>query len=683
MHRDRHAVTLAVTMLLLVLPLSTISLRGASPATQGTARAGAAEVDITPLPGLPTGGHGPASRVARGYWGRLRAVAFYFEDPSGRGLALVSAELFAVPSMLHTQVADHFRPGNPANTTGVVLPLERLVIAATHTHHGPGNYMSAKVYNANGSSRDGYNKPLRQFLVREIIRAIEAAILSARSTSQASVEVVSGTVDSTLFRNRSPKVFMRDGHHEAILAALGPRIPEDAASCQAARLHHEPEDAWNVDGCPRLRAVDRNVTVLRIRHGVRIHALGLFVNAHPTVLPAGTALFSADLFHVTRVKLEDRFAGNAPVIGFFNGGEGDVVSRRTTRTAVDLVAIGEAFAEQIYRIHEQATTTTLDLDGGVHGRLHYAQPGAAEPSSGTPAARLAAEAMAGVAALGGAEGDETLVRPFTWRRTRKPTGDQGVKVPALGWFRKFRAPPETFPQALPLGVIRIGTLTLATTPTENSTAAIRQIRSALGGAPHGQLEVISMANEYASYLATMDEYSEQDYMGASTMWGPEQATFFAAVLQRIGGEPDGRTGEPGKDAPGSTHVFRPGDVGRWRARPHDGYGDLLKGGFVPGNDLPAFQWCEPAPDPALDHVPAGDRQVEVVSTDESFRDVHGTMIILRGIRSTPRLAVWAAVWLTPLWEQRRDAYRFRVTTGIQTIESDRFAVGTSPPAACK
>ena len=94
---------------------------------QGTIKAGAAWTDITPLPGLPTGGYGPAGAVTRGYWGRLRAVAFYFEDQSGRGLALVSTDLFAMPSALHQTVAAHFTSGNPGNTTGAVLPLERLV----------------------------------------------------------------------------------------------------------------------------------------------------------------------------------------------------------------------------------------------------------------------------------------------------------------------------------------------------------------------------------------------------------------------------------------------------------------------------------------------------------------------------------------------------------------------------
>lgn len=645
---------------------------------QGSTRAGAASTDITPLPGLPTGGYGPAGVRARGYWGQLRAVAFYFEDPAGRGMALVSADLFAMPSALHRTVAEHFTAGNAGNITGVVLPPERIVLAATHTHQGPGNYLSAEVHNVRGSTKKGFNRPLRGFLAAQIIGAIEQAIVDARHSSNTSVDVMTGNIDATLFRNRSPCVFMRDARSKIILASLGKGIPADAASCVAGRLHDEPEVDWNIDGCPRLRAVDRNVTLLRMRRGGRTHALALFVNVHPTVLAGHTELSSADLFGVARAYLEERFGDNPPVIGFFNGSEGDVVTRRTTRTATDLAALGEEFARQIHRIHESAPATAIDLASGIHGRLHYAHPGEVEPSTGTPKARLAGEAVPGVALIAGAEGDETLFRAFTWWRTRKATGDQGVKVPALGFLRKIVAAPRTFPQALPLGVVRLGTLGLLTTPTENSTAAVMQFREAVGVPQHGALEVISMANEYASYLSTSDEYQVQDYMGASTLWGPQESAFFAAVLGRLYNEPDGTTGAPGEDHPGPDGSFPLGEVGRLRSRPHDGYGDFLKGGFVKGKELPSFQWCESRPT----SVGAGDRLVEVVAVDGSLHDRHGSAVILRGLQTDPDRAVWAAIWLTPLWAERRGVYRFQITTARTTIESDSFAVGTSPKSVC-
>src|ERR1039457_5182434 len=63
--------------------------------------AGAGKTEITPPPGIPLGGHGPGGRVARGYWTRLYARSFYFDDGRDHHLALVSAELFAIPAGLH------------------------------------------------------------------------------------------------------------------------------------------------------------------------------------------------------------------------------------------------------------------------------------------------------------------------------------------------------------------------------------------------------------------------------------------------------------------------------------------------------------------------------------------------------------------------------------------------------
>ena len=411
--------------------------------------------------------------------------------------------------------------------------------------------------------------------------------------------------------------------------------------------------------------------------------MAIFVNAHPTVVPMKTALNSADFLGIARTVLEDSLATPVPTIGFFNGSGGDVVTRRTMRTATDLVRIGQSFARQLRQIHDRGTPALVDLSGGIYGRLHFARAGDAEPSTGQPEARLAREAEAGVATLGGAEGDESALASLARPRTRSPRGDQGVKVPALRllrwWFlKKLILPASDAPQALPLGIVRLGSLKLVTVPTETNTAAAWQIRKALGDAPHGTLEIISMANEYASYLATEDEYQVQDYMGASTLWGPQQARFFAAVLRRLDRESDPpTTGTPGEDQPGTKKAFRLGDVGPLRARAQDGFDDLLDTGLINGRDLPVFEWCDARPVT----IAAGPRQVEVVSNTSAERDRMGIAVILREVRmGRPR---WAAIWLTPLWTHRLGSYRFRIVEDDgRVIESAPFSVGASPEPAC-
>src|SRR5262249_1003042 len=67
---------------------------------------GAAKMEITPPPGFPTGGHGPAGAIARGSWSRLWARAFFFKQPGGPAVVLVSCDLFAVPLRLNAKVWD-------------------------------------------------------------------------------------------------------------------------------------------------------------------------------------------------------------------------------------------------------------------------------------------------------------------------------------------------------------------------------------------------------------------------------------------------------------------------------------------------------------------------------------------------------------------------------------------------
>jgi len=95
------------------------------PPASGAYIAGAAIADITPPPGYPLGGHSIGGRMAVGYWQRLHARTFYFEDAQGRRLALVSCDLFAIPAGLHNAVAEQLK-----------YPPESLVVSATHTTRG-------------------------------------------------------------------------------------------------------------------------------------------------------------------------------------------------------------------------------------------------------------------------------------------------------------------------------------------------------------------------------------------------------------------------------------------------------------------------------------------------------------------------------------------------------------------
>ena len=101
----------------------------------GHFQAGVARVDITPAPGVPMGGHSKVGQTSIGYWTRLYARAFLLEDASGNTLVLVSCDLWSVPAGLVDRVAEILLTREETRH----IDRDQLILAATHTHHSPGN----------------------------------------------------------------------------------------------------------------------------------------------------------------------------------------------------------------------------------------------------------------------------------------------------------------------------------------------------------------------------------------------------------------------------------------------------------------------------------------------------------------------------------------------------------------
>ena len=299
---------------------------------------------------------------------------------------------------------------------------EELVIAATHTHHGPGNYLSAGSFNAFGSTYPGFDKRLFRFLARQVTRAIEMAKEDAHAASRRTTYLVlhTGRLPQIL-RNRAPFVFELNADRDEIMGNLG----DACAPCIRTKRDPEcdfeedcePAGGWEpIRKCPRLRAVDRNVTVLDIRRdspttGARVGAL-VFFAAHPTVLWHDAPLYSSDFAGWAMDWLEKQWAvpglSDPPVVGFFNGPEGDITARRLDRDMKDVASIGRQLATAVDDLvvengcpiegEVRITTRQADPDLKCHPTCRASIPGWGD-------VRLAKSPTFGVAAPGGGEGD--------------------------------------------------------------------------------------------------------------------------------------------------------------------------------------------------------------------------------------------------------------------------------------
>jgi hypothetical protein len=244
-------------------------------------RAGFSRVDITPPPGLPMGGYAARIDVATGVLDPLSCRAVTLQG-SGAPLVLVALDLIHVAapwaSDLRRRVAG-----------ALATEPERVLVAATHTHSGPGVFRSAPLA---GEGIASYEKLVAT-------RVVEAARLARGAAEPAEL-------------------------HAGAAAASG-----------VGASRREVRD--KIDDQVR-------VLVARRHDASRIGVLAFF-GCHPTVLPPANLCYSRDLFGAAVDRAEA--ALGAPVV-LFNGAAADVSTRFTRRSATveevrrlgDLLAAG-------------------------------------------------------------------------------------------------------------------------------------------------------------------------------------------------------------------------------------------------------------------------------------------------------------------------------------------------------
>lgn len=495
--------------------------------------AGAAKIDITPMPGMPLGGHSIEGGTGYGVWTRLWARAIYLEDADGEPLVLVVADLWSIPAGLADAVIErvHERHG----LTHIGRP--QLLLAATHTHHSPANFSSSILYNRAASTMMGFDPELHDFLVRRIAQAITNA---ATGKLPAQLSVATTSVASVA-RNRSTAPFAQNPEASLLLAANAELPPCPEAPADA--------DAPGIDPC---RAIDPTLTTVRIDElDGRPIAVAAFFAVHATSMVNATDAYNGDLFAVATARAEAAL-GSArtdlgdPVVALFNGPEGDVSPNWTTQGRSDTIALGTRLGDAIVNTAALTRDCIRGHGRGIAGAIEsrFAHVAIADqPVEGPPHARTAAHALPGKSILGGAEDGRTrffkrLPEGQTVQRSRR--SGQGPKQPAVApGFYALLFPDWTIPREVPLSIHQIGPLTIAGLPGEFSTIMGMRIRSALAaqlpeGGPRPLL--VGLAGEYLSYFVTPQEYALQHYEGASTLWGQYAGVLIAERMAALLGE---------------------------------------------------------------------------------------------------------------------------------------------------
>jgi neutral ceramidase len=476
--------------------------------------AGAAEVDITPPPGMPKAGYSKNAHDGTGFRTRLRARVIHLRSGSA-SVALVTLDLLGGSAVLQRLVARAV-----ADRTDV--PLHGLFVGATHTHAGPGQFQGSPFYSRFASNRPGFDPAWAQFLVDRISGAVLEAVASRRPARAAMGRIeVWG-----LTRNRSLDPHLRNG-----------TVPD------------EPEGAHRKFG-----AVNPWLHVLRVDAAAAggayepLAALATF-SIHGTGISHHAHEYNADVWAYLVEAMGrgiERTTGVRPVIGAMEATHADVAPALRPGLAGYREAerigggIGDAGSE-LHASLEAALTDDVPLSSG----LREIDLGLGYDAGGIDGITLAPPAL-GASQVAGAK--ENLTPVLGWlppfrAGMPKPAGlsrrsAHGPKwVLASRWLQPRILPTADFPSVLPIQAVRVGSTVIVGAPFEITVESGRRVREAVlsATAGHGVDDAVvsSVANEYWGYCTTPEEYELQYYEGGHTLHGPTTQPWLAAQAARL------------------------------------------------------------------------------------------------------------------------------------------------------
>ncbi len=304
--------------------------RGGSSASggQGAFRAGAAAVDMTPPAGVPLAGYGGGARrrsfpdlnpfndytwlqPATGVHDPIMARAVIVDNGS-TAVAILSLDAIATDARVVEEVH------RKAAARGVTVPLENLMVAASHTHSGPG-CMSKRLF-WEVTAADMYVDRVFQQATDHMAEALVRA-------------------------------------HQA----LGPAVVGFGREVlTTVTSNRRAGDSPDLNG----DSIDPELLVLRVDRpdGTPVATVWNYA-IHGTHFGTSNLSFSADIMGSAATKLEA--AGSAGVALFLNGCEGDIAPRG------DYHATGQVLCDAVLRARGAAVTATGGFVGSVDERVDF------------------------------------------------------------------------------------------------------------------------------------------------------------------------------------------------------------------------------------------------------------------------------------------------------------------------
>lgn len=502
-------------------------------------------------------GYGQLTEESSGIHMRLWSRAFVLEDSVDHRVAIVTVDLCFVSQGVKLEVVKRVQKRLGQNS----FDESNILIQATHTHAGPGGFSFHTLYNL---SSFGFSKANFEVIVQGITESIVRAY---HNREKASVHFSRGEVLGAQV-NRSPLPFQADA--------------------EAAKLAHNFNPEMSL---LRFTSLD----------GRELGLLNWFA-VHATSLTNKNKLISSDNKGLAAYELE-RLHGSSPlndhpfVAAFANSEEGDV-SPHTEGFSVPSDPLGFTNLDNSARLQkdraqelwnsasesltESVTRASIDWRHRFVDMNEVQLPDSQKLCKAAMGVSFAAGAEDGPGGWGIHEGvrvdddwNHHLIFIFLKRLSFLFYGKIPILVndpcqypkPSLVATGQGFPHPWT-PQILPLQIVRIGSLAIIAVPFELTTVSGLRLKEKVLTrlAPIGVNKVViaGLANAYASYVTTPEEYEFQHYEGACTQFGPNTLSALLQEYDRLASDMvQGRRDNPGpqpEDLYSEQKSFRPGVI---------------------------------------------------------------------------------------------------------------------------
>jgi len=601
-------------------PRSTYSERRSTPGKPGSYNVGAGIADVTgEIAEIGFMGYAVPGQTGVGLQMRVRSRAFVFEDATeqptkGNRVAYVSIDLCMGFQMVKMGVIDRLNELLPG-----LYDHDNVLISGTHTHATPGGIGGTALV---GITTFGFIKPNYDAAVEGIAQSIYRA---HKNLAPASIKMAIGQCDDCNI-NRSPSAYL-----------------------------------LNPDANHYANNTDHEMTVLRISNAETGEEMGMlsFFAVHGTSLNNTNRLVSGDNKGYASLVFEQlkNPKGTLPgqgkfVAAFGQSNLGDVSPNThgprcpdgsacdfntstcgglaqgciATGPGVDqydsMRIIGQRQVDAAMKLYNEAAYNDEFSADGVDYRYQYFDMQTINVSKRFTS--TGKDEQTCIAALGYSFAAGTTDGPGDFDFTQGTTHGN----PFWNWVSSFLAKPtpeqiacqapkpilldvglikpiEWSSYILPEQVYRIGNLWILAVPGEFTTMSGRRLRGMVKTLlqqnnlwfDDSHVVIAGLSNSYSHYIATYEEYQQQRYEAASTLYGPHTLAAhmqnFAGLVEAIANKQPVPTGPLPMDMRNQTITLMPGVV-EDSVPANTQFGDVFKDvqpSYSKGSMVEVVFWC--------------------------------------------------------------------------------------------